>query len=142
MKTTETIKGKKFNVITLTYKAIALLSGQYGGHFDHEASLVPRKRAPGLSRPINLTRKVTIPKFHVSPLPQAPPNAYPTSLVGDWKFSVSVDKTKVEAGTPFTLIYKITGHGGDIKRLSLPEFKLDKFRYVRIIIILVRINNN
>ena len=127
----ETINGKKFRVITLTYRGFTLLSGQYKGHFTHRAQLSKKNQAPGTSRPVRLDRIAELKDFYVSPLPSAPKNALPTSLVGQWTFSVSSDQQEIEAGTPFTLTYKITGEGGAIERLSLPEFKLDKFRQIK-----------
>ena len=127
----ETIKGKKFRVITLTYRGFTLLSGKYNGAFTHSGQLIKKKQTPGMSRPIRLNRIAELKEFQVSPLPTAPANTLPTSLVGQWKFTVSSDKQEIEAGTPFTLTYKISGKGGAIERLSLPQFKLEKFRQIK-----------
>ena len=127
----ETINGKVFQVYTYIYGGMPLLSGKYKGSISHSAQILKRRNTPGLRSDIVLSRLAEIPEFHVNALPEPPQNALPTSLVGHWKLSASIDKEKVEAGTPFTLTYTFTGQGGSIDRLTKPSLKMAKFRHLK-----------
>ncbi|WDE95999.1 hypothetical protein PQO03_09765 [Lentisphaera profundi] len=120
--------GNKFNVVSLTYVASALISGDYKATVNHQARLAKRSTTPGTGRPVSLQRQHSFPEIKITILPPAPKDTINTRLVGTWQLSSSADKEEVEVGKPFTLNFTFSSKDGDPERFLIPQQQFKFFR--------------
>ncbi|MBF0486280.1 MAG: protein BatD [Candidatus Omnitrophica bacterium] len=77
-------------------------------------------------RPLTITSKAI--ELDVDPLPEEGKPAGFSGAVGQFDFLVEANPLEVKVGDPVTLRMTVTGSGGDIKTVKMPEFQPEGFK--------------